>query len=103
MVMSSQQLQSLALLEERIERAVELIARLKGQRQRSEEEAARLLESEKVLERRLEALADENRELLEEGRRLRARNEEWVRFEHDRDEIRTRIDGMLAKFEELEI
>ena len=98
-----QQLHSLSLLEERIQKAVELLARLKGEKQRLEQEAAQLEEGQRALERRLEALAEEKQELLEESRMLRAKQEEWLRFEQDREEIRSRIDGMLAKFEELEI
>ena len=98
-----QQLQSLTLLEERIQLAVERIASLKSENKRLVAVAAQLEEGQHALERRLDVLAEEKRGLQEESRNLRAKQEEFVRFERDRDEIRTRIDGMLAKFEELEI
>ena len=98
-----QHLQSLSLLEERIQRAVELITYLKSEKERLEAETAQLVETTRQLERRVEMLASEKQDLFEEGRLLRARQEEWVRYERDRDEIRSRIDNMLAKFEELEI
>ena len=98
-----QHLQSLSLLEERIQGAVERITTLKAENKRLTAAAAQLEEGQRSLERKLEALVEEKRGLQEEGRTLRARQEEWVRFERDREEIRTRIDGMLAKFEELEI
>jgi hypothetical protein len=48
-------------------------------------------------------LGAEKQELVNEGRLLREREKEWARYERDREEIRSRIDTMLAKFEELEI
>ena len=101
--LQSSNLQSLNLLEERIQRAVELVTFLKSERARLQAEVARLEEGHRAFERRLEAQVEEKQDLLEEGRVLRAKQEEWMRFERDRDEIRTRIDSMLAKFEELEI
>lgn len=98
-----QHLQSLSLLEERIQRAVELITYLKSEKKKLEAETVQLLETQRQLERRIDSLASEKQELAEEGRLLRAKQDEWVRFERDRDEIRSRIDNMLAKFEELEI
>lgn len=96
-------LESLARLEERIQRAVEMIQGLKQENRRLEAEAAQQSEKAQTLERRAEALSLEKEDLQREGRILREKQQEWQRFEHDRDEIRTRIDGMLAKFEELEI
>jgi FtsZ-binding cell division protein ZapB len=98
-----QHLQSLNLLEERIQRAVELITYLKSEKKKLEAETAQLVEAQRQLERRVDGLVGEKQDLAEESRLLRAKQEEWVRFERDREEIRTRIDGMLAKFEELEI
>ena len=91
------------MLEERIQLAVERIASLKAENKRLAAAAAQLEEAQRALERRIEVAAEEKRSLQEESRTLRAKQEEWVRFERDREEIRTRIDGMLAKFEELEI
>ncbi len=98
-----QHLQSLNLLEERIQAAVELITYLKSEKRKLEADNARLLESQRAVERKLEALAGEKQALGEQCLELRAKQEEWGRFERDRDEIRSRIDGMLAKFEELEV
>ena len=98
-----QHLESLTLLEQRIQRAVDLIAQLKVDKKRLEEETAKLLASQSGLERRAQQLEDEKDELSREGREYREKEEEWVQYERDREEIRTRIDNMLAKFEELEI
>jgi FtsZ-binding cell division protein ZapB len=96
-------MESLVRLEERVQQAVELIGRLKMEKQRLESETARLLELNRELETRAGSLAREKDELLREGRTLREKEEEWSRFERDREEIRSRIDSMLAKFEEVEI
>jgi chromosome segregation ATPase len=126
-----QHLQSLSLLEERIQAAVELIASLRNERKRLEADALRLVDDRRALERQIdlmklekedmtsqsfdlaktgEALRNECEALRVECATLRARQEElrakqdeFQRFEQDRDEIRARIDGMLAKFEELEV
>jgi len=96
-------LESLARLEERIQKAAEIIATLRQDNKRLEQEASLLLESQRNLERRADEMSAEKQELVNEGRLLREREKEWARYERDRDEIRTRIDSMLAKFEELEI
>ncbi len=98
-----QHLQSLSLLEERIQAAVELITYLKAEKRKLEADNDRLLEVQRGLERRLEALAGEKQQFDAEFTALRAKRDEWERYEHDRDEIRARIDSMLAKFEELEV
>ena len=98
-----QHLQSLSLLEERIQAAVELITYLKSEKKKLEADNARLLEVQRSLERRLEALAGERQQQDAECTALRAKQDEWERYERDRDEIRARIDNMLAKFEELEV
>jgi len=96
-------LESLARLEERIQKAAEIIATLRQDNKRLEQEASLLLESQRNLERRADEMSAEKQELVNEGRLLREREKEWARYERERDEIRTRIDSMLAKFEELEI
>lgn len=98
-----QHLQSLSLLEERIQAAVELITYLKSEKKKLEADITRLQEAQRSLERRLEALAGERQQSDVECATLRAKQEEWERYERDRDEIRARIDSMLAKFEELEV
>ena len=96
-------LESLSHLEERIQRAVDLIVRLKAENRRMVDDTARLQDERQSLESQSASLQQANEELLREGNELRAKAEEWKRFQRDRDEIRSRIDGMLAKFEELEI
>lgn len=98
-----QHLQSLNLLEERIQAAVELITYLKSEKKKLETDNSRLLEQQRMLERKLETMAGENEELGEANLQLRAKQDEWLRFERDREDLRSRIDGMLAKFEELEV
>jgi hypothetical protein len=101
--MPMQHLQSLSLLEERIQAAVELITYLKNEKKKLEADNARLLEVQRGLERRLETLAAEKQQFETEFTALRSKRDEWDRYERDRDEIRARIDNMLAKFEELEV
>ena len=96
-------LESLTRLEERIQKAVDLIERLKAENRRVEGEAEQMREQLRGFERRAEELDAEKQELANEGQVLREREKEWQRYERDRDEIRSRIDSMLAKFEELEI
>jgi FtsZ-binding cell division protein ZapB len=96
-------LESLSRLEERIQKAVDLIERLKTENRRVEQEAAQMREQLRNFERRAEEMDAEKQELANEGQVLREREKEWQRYERDRDEIRSRIDSMLAKFEELEI
>lgn len=98
-----QYLQSLSLLEERIQAAVELITYLKSEKKKLEAENVRLAELQRNLERKIEVLAEERDGLDAQCQQLRAKQDEFLRFERDREEIRTRIDGMLAKFEELEV
>ena len=87
-----QHLQSLNLLEERIQRAVELITYLKGEKKRLEVETAQLVETQRQLERRVDALVGEKQDLVEESRLLRSKQDEWVRFERDREEGFTNIE-----------
>lgn len=96
-------LESLSRLEERIQKAVDLIERLKAENRRIEQESAQMREQLRTFERRAEELDAEKQELANEGQVLREREKEFQRYERDRDEIRNRIDSMLAKFEELEI
>jgi FtsZ-binding cell division protein ZapB len=98
-----QYLQSLSLLEERIQAAVELITYLKSEKKKLEAENVRLAELHRNLERKVEVLAEERDGLDAQCQQLRAKQDEYLRFERDREEIRSRIDGMLAKFEELEV
>lgn len=101
--LSREHMESLSRLEERIQTAVDLIARLRQENKRLEQEMTQLQQDRHVLERRADDLGAEKQELVNEGRLLREREKEWARYERDRDEIRSRIDTMLAKFEELEI
>ena len=112
-----QYLQSLNLLVQRIQAAVELITHLKSERKRLEAETTRLTEIERSLQTKLTVLEGKVSTLEEEVlaveldreamtkqmTELRGRQDEWTRYERDREEIRARIDGMLAKFEELEV
>ena len=98
-----QYLQSLSLLEERIQAAVELITYLKSEKKKLEAENVRLAELHRNLERKVEVLAEERDGLDAQCQQLRAKQDDYLRFERDREEIRSRIDGMLAKFEELEV
>ncbi|MFQ5599936.1 MAG: hypothetical protein ACE5G2_05215 [Candidatus Krumholzibacteriia bacterium] len=82
---------------------MDLISQLKSEKKQLEVETTELREAQLSLERKTQALTDEKEELFREGQTLRDKEQEWVRYERDREEIRARIDGMLAKFEQLEI
>lgn len=97
------QLETLSQLEERIEHAVDVIKRERDEKRRMAEEVARLKVVTESLERRVKSLVDENEELLREGREFRSKAESWVQYEREREEIRSFVDNMLAKLEELEI
>lgn len=97
------ELETLSQLEERIEHAVGVIKRLRDEKRRLEEETTRLRTLNESLERRAKSLAEENEDLLREGREFRQKAESWGQYEREREEIRTFVDSMLAKLEELEI
>lgn len=98
-----EQLEKLSVLEERVNRAIDVVRNLRTENKKLQEENGQLLKQQAVLERRIEALEEEKQEFLREGQDFRAKAEQWSQYEKDREEIRLRIDQMLTKFEELEI
>jgi FtsZ-binding cell division protein ZapB len=96
-------LEGLAQLEDRVHRAVELIRSLKVEKQELQESVERMRQEHHQFESRLQALTEEKEELQRQGQEYRDKEATWGQFAKDREEIRTRIDSMLAKFEELEI
>jgi chromosome segregation ATPase len=91
---------------------------------RLEAETARIIEAQRTMEKQNKELQDQfemstlekddisvqcdalrtkNEELARQYETLHSKQDEYQRFERDREEIRSRIDNMLAKFEELEV
>jgi len=91
------------MLEERVHRAVELIRSLRTEKQELQEAVERMREEHQNFESRIEALTHEKEELQRQGQVYREKEANWGQYQKDREDIRTRIDSMLAKFEELEI
>lgn len=99
----TQELDSLGQLEDRVQRAVQLIRSLRDEKQELQQAVERMRSEHESFETRLGALTQEKEELLQQGREHRDKEATWGQYEQDRQEIRGRIDSMLAKFEELEI
>lgn len=99
----TQQLEGLSQLEDRVERTVTLIRSLRIEKQELQQSVETMRVEHENIETRLKALAQEKEELLQQGREHREKEATWGQYEQDRQEIRGRIDSMLAKFEELEI
>jgi FtsZ-binding cell division protein ZapB len=102
-VQAQDRLEGLAQLEDRVHRAVDLIRSLKAEKQELQQSVERMREEHRHFESRLQALSEEKEELQRQGQEYRDKEATWGQFEKDREEIRSRIDSMLAKFEELEI
>ena len=102
-VQTQEHVDGLTQLEERVHRAVELIRSLKTEKQELQEAVERMRAEHQNFESRLEAMAHEKEELQRQGQEYREKEANWGQYQKDREDIRTRIDSMLAKFEELEI
>lgn len=101
--LQTQELEGLGQLEDRVQRAVELIRSLRVEKQELQQAVERMRTEHENFETRLGALTQEKEELLRQGREHRDKEATWGQYEQDRQDIRGRIDSMLAKFEELEI
>ncbi len=99
----TQQMEGLGQLEDRVQRAVELIRSLRDEKQALQQAVENMRTEHENFETRLGALTQEKEELLQQGREHREKEATWGQYQEDRQEIRGRIDSMLAKFEELEI
>jgi FtsZ-binding cell division protein ZapB len=102
-VQTQEKLDGLTLLEERVHRAVALIRSLKTEKQELQEAVEAMRDEHQKVESRLEALTREKEELQRQGQVHREKEANWGQYQKDREDIRVRIDSMLAKFEELEI
>jgi len=96
-------MEGLGQLEDRVQRAVELIRSLRNEKQELQRAVESMRAEHENFETRLGALSQEKEELLQQGREHREKEATWGQYQEDRQEIRGRIDSMLAKFEELEI
>ncbi len=89
-------LASLNALEEKINRAAELISTLREEKSRVESE-------NKELNEKLKSLYIENEGLNEEIERLKNAQEGMVRTKQVREEIKSKIEEMLGKMDRLDI
>jgi len=87
---------NLDLLEEKITKAAEHIARLK-------EEKLKLEESNKELKERIDSLYIRNEELARELEVLRTEKQKTGDFDKTREEIKGKVEEMLAKLDGLDI
>lgn len=89
-------LAGLDTLEEKIKKTAELIARLKKEKGKAEE-------LNKELKERSETLYIKNEELTKEIENLKMKEAKGSDFDKTREEIKRKIEEMLAKMEELDI
>jgi len=94
--MSETGIVNLDILEEKIKKAAELINRLR-------EEKLALERENKELKEKLNSLYISNEELTREIEDLRLEKEKSQVSEETREEIKKRIEEMLAKLDELEL
>jgi hypothetical protein len=87
---------SLGVLEEKINKAVEMITRLKQDKNNLEE-------INKELKEKLDLLYIKNEELMKELKKLKHDKERNKKSDKTREEIKNKIEGMLVKLEEFEI
>jgi len=87
---------NLDLLEEKITKTAEHIARLK-------EEKLKLEESNKELKGRIDSLYIRNEELAQELEVLRTEKQKTGDFDNTREEIKGKVEEMLAKLDSLDI
>jgi predicted nuclease with TOPRIM domain len=87
---------NLDLLEEKVTKAAEHIARLK-------EEKLKLEESNKELKGRIDSLYIRNEELAKELEVLRTEKQKTGDFDNTREEIKGKVEEMLAKLDSLDI
>ncbi len=87
---------NLEVLEEKINKAAELILKLR--REKNEIEAAN-----KELKEKIESLYIENKELTKEHEIFKNRNTKEKDFKETREEIKNKIEEMLSKLEDLDI
>jgi predicted nuclease with TOPRIM domain len=87
---------NLDLLEEKVTKAAEHIARLK-------EEKLKLEESNKELKGRIDSLYIRNEELAKELEVLRTEKQKTGDFDNTREEIKGKVEEMLATLDSLDI
>ncbi len=87
---------NLDILEEKINKAAEVISRLK-------EEKAALERSNKELKQQFDSVYIRNEELVREIENLRAERQRTGDFEKTREEIKGKVEEMLAKLDQLDI
>ena len=94
--MTGTELSGLSVLEEKITKAAEMIARLR----REKNEA---LEANKKLKEKMESLYISNGELTKQLASFKKQQEKQTDFEKKREEIKNKIEEMLVKLEGLDL
>ncbi len=94
--MSGKHFEGFKILEEKIEKAAEVIRRIRDERDSIEEENKKLKEE-------IEMLYTKNDELKSEFDRLKENRHNQEDFEKVREEISNRIEVMLEKLDEIDI
>jgi FtsZ-binding cell division protein ZapB len=87
---------NLDALEEKINKAAEHIARLKA-------EKSALERDNKELKEKIESLYIKNEELLTEIENVRAERQRTGDFEKTREEIKGKVEEMLAKLDQIDV
>jgi len=94
--MASKHFEGFKILEEKIERAAEVIQKIRDERDRMEQE-------NKKLKQEIEMLYTKNDELKNEFARLQEDRHNQEDFEKVREEISNRIEVMLEKLDRIDI
>ena len=89
----TQELDGLGQLEDRVQRAVQLIRSLRDEKQELQQAVERMRAEHENFETRLGALSQEKEELLQQSREHRDKEATWGQYEQDRQEIRGLLDA----------
>ncbi|HUV37886.1 MAG TPA: hypothetical protein VMX58_13205 [Patescibacteria group bacterium] len=94
--MAGTELSSLNVLEEKINKAAEMIAALRREKNEVEQ-------TNKELKGKIESLYISNEELISQLEALKTQQEKQTDFETKREEIKNKIEEMLVKLEGLDL
>ncbi len=94
--MAGTDLSSLGVLEEKINKAAEMISTLRRQKNEAEQ-------ANKELKEKMESLYINNGELTKELEALKKKRAKQENFEKKREEIKNKIEEMLVKLEGLDL
>ena len=94
--MAGIELTSLTVLEEKINKAAEMIATLRREKNEVEE-------ANKKLKEKIESLYISNEELIKQLKTFKKQKEKQSDFDEKREEIKNKIEEMLVKLEGLDL